>query len=564
MGNRQKNPVSQSGFPAVQAGIPKWRDSPLIPAIVVVLMLLPFVNKAFYIDDPLFIWTAQQIQKHPLNFYGFPVNWYGIEEPMFEVAKNPPLASYYIAGIASFFGYGEIPLHIGFILPAIAVAVGTFYLARHFCSNAFAAALITVVNPVFLVSATTVMCDTMMLAFWVWALFFWIRGIETQQRRFLLLAAIFLILCELTKYFGIALIPLTAVYAISRKQRFGRWVFYWLLPIIALALYQWWTFSLYGRGLLGDAFSYAAQSPIRASLPLLHKILISLAFTGGCLIPVLFYSHLLWSKRTLLVGIVATVVIISLLYFFPLFRDTAVRGREKFRGNLMVTMGLMIVAGVSLIGLTLDELRKRRDRRAVLIFFWVAGTFVFAGFVNWTISARSLLPMAPAAGILIASRLEGRRINRFRWLMPLLPAAVIAVAVVWVDYAQADSARAVAAVIHREFDSPSNNICFEGHWGFQFYMEAAGYKPLNFKDPKISVGDFLVIPQNNTNIFFPPSKAASLKGTLKCRLCSWMTTMHHVCGAGFYSQIWGPVPFIFGEIPPETYYIMEVKSDWGS
>ena len=546
---------------------PKWLNSPIIPAVVVVLILLPFINKAFHIDDPLFIWTAQQIQKHPLDFYGFSVNWYVDDKPMYDVAKNPPLASYYIAGIASLFGFKEIPLHVGFILPAVAAAIGTFYLARRFCSDPLAAALIAILNPVFLVSATTLMCDTIMLAFWVWALFFWIRGIETQQHRFLLLAAIFSILCALTKYFGIALIPLAVVYAISYKRRLGRWVFYWLLPIIALALYQWWTFSLYGRGLLSDAFSYAAQSPIRASLPLLHKILISLAFTGGCLIPVLFYSHLLWSKRTLLVGIVTTVVLISLLYFFPAFRDTAMRGREKFRGNLMITMGLMIAAGVSLIGLTIDELRKRRDRKSLLIFLWVIGTFVFAGFINWTINARSLLPMVPAVGILIASRLEGRRIsmplNCFRCLLPLLPVAVIAVAVVWADYAQANSARAAAGAIHREFDSPGNNICFEGHWGFQFYMEAAGYKPLNFEAPKISVGDFLVIAQNNTNVFFPPSDLASLKRTLEFMPCPWLATMHKVCGAGFYSQKWGPVPFLFGKIPPEIYYVVEIKSVWG-
>ena len=237
-----------------------------------ILILLPFINKAFYIDDPLFLWTAQQIQKHPFDFYGFPVNWYINEKPMFDVAKNPPLASYYIAGIASLFGYRGIPLHIGFILPAAMVAVGTFCLARRFCSNPLLAALIAVLNPVFLVSATTLMCDTMMLAFWVWALFFWIRAMETQKHRYFLLAAILSVFCAMTKYFGIALIPLTIVYSLAQKRRFGRWTFYWFLPIAAIALYQWWTFSLYGRGLLSDAFSYSAEEANWTTSQLLHKI----------------------------------------------------------------------------------------------------------------------------------------------------------------------------------------------------------------------------------------------------------------------------------------------------
>jgi hypothetical protein len=33
--------------------------------------LLPFLAKPFNIDDPLFIWTAHQIQSHPANPYGF-------------------------------------------------------------------------------------------------------------------------------------------------------------------------------------------------------------------------------------------------------------------------------------------------------------------------------------------------------------------------------------------------------------------------------------------------------------------------------------------------------------
>jgi hypothetical protein len=563
--NQQEKPVLQGSFSAAAVdNRPKWSDSPVIPAFVVVLILLPFVNKAFHIDDPLFIWTAQQIQKHPLDFYGFNVNWYIREKPMYDVTQNPPLASYYIAGIGCFFGYGEIPLHIGFILAAIAVAVGTFYLARHFCSNALAAALIAVVNPVFLVSATMVMCDVMMLAFWVWALFFWIRGIETRQHRFLLLAAIFSILCALTKYFGIALIPLVAVYAIFYKRRLSLWVFYGLLPIIALALYQWWTFSLYGKGLLSDAFAYPARFSVGTPQHMLDKVLISLAFTGGCFITVLFYSRRLWSQKTLFAGTVLTIVLVVLLYFFPGLKDADVQGRENFCGDLMVTMGLMIAAGVSLIGLALDELRKRRDSKTLLIFLWVTGTFVFAGFINWTINARSLLPMAPAVGIMIASRLERRGISsRFGWLAPLVPAVLIAIAVVWADYTQANSARTAAGAIHREFGSASSNIWFEGHWGFQFYMQAAGYKPLNFEAPKVSAGDLLIIAQNNTNVPFPPNDVANLKRTLEFMPCPWLTTMNDVCGAGFYSQQWGPVPFLFGRIPPEIYYVMEIKSVWG-
>src|SRR5438270_5558613 len=43
--------------------------------VVTTAALAPFLNKAFHIDDPLFLWMAQQIAKHPLDPYGFEVNW---------------------------------------------------------------------------------------------------------------------------------------------------------------------------------------------------------------------------------------------------------------------------------------------------------------------------------------------------------------------------------------------------------------------------------------------------------------------------------------------------------
>ena len=66
--------------------------------------LLPFIDKAFNIDDPLFIWSAKNIIKTPFDFYGFNLNWYGYVTPMFETMKNPPLGSYLIAVVGALFG----------------------------------------------------------------------------------------------------------------------------------------------------------------------------------------------------------------------------------------------------------------------------------------------------------------------------------------------------------------------------------------------------------------------------------------------------------------------------
>ena len=93
-----------------------------------------------------------------------------------EGTQNPPLASYYIALVGSVAGWSERLMHLSFLLPALGVTLGTYRLAQRFTQNALLAAGATLLTPGFLVSATGVMCDTMMLALWLLAAVFWIEG----------------------------------------------------------------------------------------------------------------------------------------------------------------------------------------------------------------------------------------------------------------------------------------------------------------------------------------------------------------------------------------------------
>src|SRR5262249_54621551 len=74
------------------------RASAALLLALTLLLLVPFAGKAFHIDDPLFLSTARHIVERPLDPYGFRVNWYGDEMPMWEVTKNPPLLAYLVAG----------------------------------------------------------------------------------------------------------------------------------------------------------------------------------------------------------------------------------------------------------------------------------------------------------------------------------------------------------------------------------------------------------------------------------------------------------------------------------
>ena len=175
-----------------------------ILVIITLACLLPFADKAFHIDDSLFVWAGRHMQTQWWDPYGFEVNWYGWTMPMHEVTKNPPLACAYIALISSIFGENEFALHLGFFAQAIAVVLGTYELARRLCDRPFQAALAALFTPVFLVSSTTVMCDVLMVALWVWAVVVWMRGLENNQPLTLALAGLLVGACVMAKYFGIA------------------------------------------------------------------------------------------------------------------------------------------------------------------------------------------------------------------------------------------------------------------------------------------------------------------------------------------------------------------------
>src|SRR6266404_368484 len=475
----------------------------LIVSVITVLSLLPFSNKAFYADDPLFVWAGKHIQTEPMNPYNFKVNWYGTDMMMSDVTKNPPIACYYIAGAAAIMGWNEPGLHIAFMLPALLVVGGTFLLARHLCKGSMAAALVTLLSPVFLVSATTVMCDILMVAAWIFAIYFWIRGVDENSHLYLLSSALLMPICALTKYFGMALVPLLIVYAVTARRSAGWWLVYLIIPVAVLYWYQVTTKAAYGRGLLMDAASYAQAAP-GSNRWSLSKVITGFSFTGGCALGIIFFGFALLDRWKM----------------------------------VYAALGLLVL----------------------VILLWVLGTYVFATFVNWSVNARSMLPMMPAVAILVLRRTEalrsdGRARSLNHLLIPIILSAAVAFLVTRADFVQAQRDRQEAAQLCSS--NSGHTVWFQGHWGFQYYMEAYGAKPIDKRKP-VAVGDVMVIPLNNTNLAQPSAEWTPLRDVQKVEVESTMATMQKSSGAGFYTDVWGPMPFALRTAIPDEFAVFDI------
>ncbi len=542
------------------------KDLPL--GVVVGLFVacyLPFLGKPFHIDDPLYLWAARQILEKPLDFYGFPVHWYVFKAPMAEVMKNPPLASYLIAGATLVAGWSEVALHLAFLLPAVGALVGTFFLARELTSRPGVAALIMALTPVFLVSSTTVMCDVLMLCAWVWSLWCWTVGLRTRRHALLGAGALLAAVAALSKYFGMSLIPLLLAYSLLRERRVGSWLAWLALPVAILAGYQALTQALYGRGLLLDAASYATEFRATRSWALGTKGLTALIFTGGCCAPVAFFGRRLWSARTLAVAAALAVVAAVALATLGRIGILQLAGPEGVRWLALAQCAVLLVVGMGVVALAAADALGHRDAPAALLLLWSGGTLLFAFALNWSINARSLLPLAPALGILVARRMdwvEDDPVTASPWRRwwPVAPAMGLALLVAQADQRLAETSRDAARGLSASLAGAAPTVWFQGHWGFQYYAEQAGLRPLDFGSSSIQPGDLIISPVGNTNVQELNPRAVEPVSAFRWAPLPWLTTMSGPLGAGFYSDLWGPLPFAFGEVPAEEYRVYRVRA----
>src|SRR5580704_11269238 len=536
----------------------------IVLAVAVLACLVPFSGKAFNIDDTLFIYEARQIAQHPLDPFGFKVNWFLDAIPMAYETRNPPLASYYSAAAAVFVGWSERALHLAFLLPALATVWGTYRLAQRLTNSPLLAAAATLLAPGFLVSANSVMCDTMALALWLWAIILWVEGFEPQKARSLVISVVLITLCALTKYFGIALIPLLAVYSLARQRRLGSWAWYLLAPILALTGYQYWTKAVYGLRMITFAAHIATGVRQGRHASLLANALVDLGFVGGCALPALTFAPIIWSRKKIFAVCVLSALAGFLISTGRISLGETLGPSDFYRRWVLVgvQLALFIAAGVSVMALAAADAWKCREADSLLLMLWVLGTFIFTGFVNWTINARSVLPLIPAAGILLARRVDALPAVRWRPAMlavPLALAGAVSLWLTWADTELADSARTAATLIEQKTRNQPGTVWFMGHWGFQYYMESLGARAVVVNDPPHRPGDYLAVNGSSRLFEVRPEYVAS-RDVIEIPMRLGITTAQGRLGAGFYSFDLGPVPFAIGPVPPERYELLRLGS----
>lgn len=540
----------------------------LVLLAATLVCLCPFSGRAFSTDDPLFIWTAQHIVQQPLNPYGFEVNWNKTPAAMSDVTQNPPLAAYFMAAAGKIGDWSERSLHLAFLLPAIALVLGSYRLAMRFTQSPLVAAFATFLTPAFLVSSCSVMCDPMMLALWMWALIFWLGGIDCDAPVFLVASVILISASALTKYFGAALVPLLFTYSLVRQRRVGSWAWYLILPVAVLVGYEFVTAKIYGHGLLATAAQFSRNHRLWTHASKGARTFVTLSYMGGSVLPALLLAPFIWSRKQIAVVLAASGVAgIFIMQGWMRLGLTvgspqAIAARNVHWVIISIQLILFIAGGISTLALAIADYRRERDADSLLLLLWVVGTFWFTAYLNWTVNARSILPMVPAIGILLARRLEKQSANPTRKFKALLAVGLLTCGVVSLGLARADtdaanSARTAAFLVHQE-TAGSNNIWFLGHSGFQYYMQSRGAHAYDWSHPQTKPGDFLAIPYSKV---WPEDVTAEFRGSrenIELPMHAYASTTSSDIGAGFYHSYWSILPYALGPVPAEKYAIIRL------
>jgi hypothetical protein len=228
--------------------------------------------------------------------------------------------------------------------------------------------------------------------------------------------------------------------------------------------------------------------------------------------------------------------------------------------GIAIEGALFVTVGIGILALAVADVLQRKSADSLLLGLWVLGTFFFAAIMNWSITSRTFLPMAPALVILVIRQLRVPGANgSFRHWWPIPVAALVSLLSTIGDYRLASTARLAASQFQQRFRDESGTIWFEGHWGFQYYMQQWVAKPLDLEQHGLASGDVLIVPINNTNVSRKPAspRVASFEEVNYDQF--FATTMNRELGAGFYSSKWGPLPWLIGSVPPEHYLIFRIK-----
>jgi hypothetical protein len=401
---------------------------------LVLALRLPFLHQAIQGDDLYYLYGAQHAQIEPLHpdhakylFQGDLVEMRG--------NSHPPLNSWILGALLWACGdVREVPFHLAYSIFSVIAALAMFSLARRFCGNPFLATLLFIAVPAFVVNGNSLETDLPLLALWMLAVAWFVKGVEDNSGLALIGSALAAGLAALDAYQAIFLVPILAFYLWQKGNRSAlAWCVIFGAPV-AIGIWQ-----INGRVTSG-------AMPATVLWDYMQKYgWQALAQKGKNTAALVVHSA--W--------IVSPLLIRGKRWNWILGAVTGLAG-AFYDSNPMfwVSLGLGVVVLASCF-------KKGFLEMWVLIFFAGALAVFFAG------SARYLLPIAAPLAILAVNHCSTRMIG-----VGFVLQFTLSLGLTVVNYQTWDSYRQFALSLAPE--AAQKRMWVDHDWGLRYYLESEG------------------------------------------------------------------------------------------
>jgi len=549
--------------------------------LLVGAVTLPFLDKAFHIDDPFFHRVTQNIARDPMDPYAGEIDWWHRPDSIFRSDSNPPLFNYYLAPISARTENPEFASHAAMVPFYLLLAVSLLALGRRFTASPLWVLLFTMTSAGFVVSGN-VMRDVPAAALGTAAVAATVSGTDRGHRRQLFLGSALVGMAILTKYSALILLPVIYCYPIlKRKPRLVVWA---AVPAAMFAVWCLHNQLVYGELHIASQWGRGFNRPGHGWRDNAYGLPV-VAGSLSYLLPALLARSLASRDWWLLAGSGA----VALVGWWLVESYTSGGAGPQFLFWALMGSALIFVCFAEGVRTARPLLRDRADPEAsdsLFLVVWLSAPLLVSTVSVPFQAVRHFLPALPPLVLLAFRTLgpTGRGSATFvRPILAVLLAAQAAVAFL-VARSDADFAETYRDFAPRVRDRVASHrtsragagepsIWFVGHWGWSYYAEKAGLRQLHAGGPYPEEGDYLVVPayvDKGRVLERLPRLAESLRkidqvvypGRIPIRTVD-------PAGAGFYALFTrrGPdrpsrVPYrIECSAPIEYFEIYEVRSD---
>jgi hypothetical protein len=532
----------------------------LLAGILWIATQLPFLTSAFRIDDTYFLAVTRHIYQHPLDPYGFQINWDGKPEWAFKTLANPPLVPAYLAAWHCLFPWSEVSFHLA-VLPFSLTALFAFgSVARNFGVEPLTAQVLLCCSPAFFLGSQVIMQDVPMLSFFLLAVSSAMLYESQGTSATLTVSFLAAFCCPLAKYNGLVLVPVLLGLVLAGNRKRGL-VAIACAPLVALLFWSCFTWFRYGQNHFLAMAAFEKNPMARA--PFWEILVGTLAATGLGVLPLCLLDFMRrvpkWDKTLW----ASAVVILPSVWGF----GTSL-GYGKSSSLLLA---ISVWLALQLIGLALLcgwNFYRRKQITGLILVAWMLCGLVFQAGLLFS-SVRYVLFIGPPAILLVlgqSSRFPRKRTLGFLVGVNLLLIVIVAIG----DSRLASGYREI--VVHKVRlwrTGQQGKFYFSGHWGFQYYSEQLGGESVDETAPPVlKLGDLMVVAKTAwPDVLRPRAEEGQKICTTVIQFNPhWLVrTVDCQGGANFYaSRTYGCrhptfLPFGFSRGPGETFLVHQVQ-----